>query len=312
MIKRRENLGFTIEEAFRIFIREKDLKGLSGKTIENYDDSINHLSYALKMPLKLNLDTINEETIYSYIEWMKKHNYSRCSINHYLSNIRVFLYWCMKGCQLEKFDITLIKGQEERLKYVSESDIEKLLIKPSKSDSFTTWRTYAIVCFIMATGARASTICNIKLEDIDLVNREVTYRYLKNKQIAVIPLSLSLVEVLQNYLKLWNIDSEWLFCDIGGKQLTLSALEQGLNRYCKLRGLKRVNPHSLRHSFSRGWIKNGGNAFTLQQMLTHSDITMTRKYVKLFSNDLKTNFESYNPLDNMKPHNSRTLRIKRK
>lgn len=53
----------------------------------------------------------------------------------------------------------------------------------------------------------------------------------------------------------------------------------------------------FRHTFAKKWVLAGGDIFRLQKILGHSDITVTREYVNMFSPDLKMDFERYNPLD---------------
>jgi integrase/recombinase XerD len=44
-------------------------------------------------------------------------------------------------------------------------------------------------------------------------------------------------------------------------------------------------------------IENGGNLFALQQLMGHSKLKTTRKYVNLPLNAMKVNYEKFNPLD---------------
>ena len=139
--------------------------------------------------------------------------------------------------------------------------------------------------------------CRFLVFDFD--NHEILYRHLKNRSVAVIPLSKSLEKVLRDYLFDWKRDKEdgWLFCDGSENQSTVSALHQALDNYCSRRGIKSRGLHALRHSFARGYILNGGNAFKLQKLLTHSTLDMTKRYVRLFGEDLKKDYEQFSLLD---------------
>lgn len=211
-----------------------------------------------------------------------------------ISRLRVFLYWCMEEGYLDSFKIKLPKGTEPPLKVYSDEDLAKLTA-PLNTDSFTEHRTRTMVCFVLATGARLSTLTNIRLDDIDLKSKRVFFSHLKNNQTAVIPLSNALVDVLKRYLDSWELDG-FLFPQCDGRQMTKQCVSGSLKKYCDERGVKSLGIHALRHSFARGWVKNGGGVFQLQQMLTHSDLTMTRRYVKLFSDDLVGDVNTYCPL----------------
>ena len=51
--------------------------------------------------------------------------------------------------------------------------------------------------------------------------------------------------------------------------------------------------------------------FALQKILGHQDLAMTRRYVKLFSEDIKEDFDRFNPLDTIKKNSRRTQKVKR-
>jgi integrase/recombinase XerD len=44
---------------------------------------------------------------------------------------------------------------------------------------------------------------------------------------------------------------------------------------------------------------NGGDAFSLQRILGHTSLEMTRKYVNLASGDIKEKHRRFSPMDNL-------------
>lgn len=310
MIKRKElELNLTVEEAFTLFSEEKEANGLNPGGY--YDDLMKMLNL-LELKETDYISVISEQMFNKYVIALRSLDYSIGSINHFIRSVRVFLYWCMNHELLIPYKIKLVKGQEEQLKFATDDEVSKLLVIKNNND-FCEMRTYVIICFILATGARSSTIRNIRIEDIDFKNHSVTYRHLKNKKVAVIPLTSQIERILHGFIRTWDTQSDFLFCDIKGGQLSEGALKLSFARYCKKRKLRVIYPHALRHSFSRMFIKNGGNAFVLQQMLTHSSLEMTRKYVRLFSDDIRdNNFDKYNPLSVLSNNKSRTKIIQKR
>lgn len=308
-IKRNGESNITLEQAKELFLQAKRAKGLT-------DNSIDNFNIVYKLFLRDNeltdndlIDVITNELIYNWIDVMKSKDLKPESINSYLSQMRTFTHYLMDYHELEPVSIQLIRYQEEEIKYYTDDELRILLKKPDNKCSFTEYRTWVIVCFILSTGARGSTISNIHMDDIDLKSKEVRYRHLKNKHFAVIPLTNSICNILNEYLRTWDLhNSEYLFCDVAEGQLTVSAIRQAFKKYCKNRKVKQLSPHALRNSFARGWIKNGGGVFQLQQMLTHSDLTMTRRYVKLFSEDLREDVTNFTPLDKLRQSNIHTVK----
>jgi integrase/recombinase XerD len=304
-----------LREAFGEFIQEKEISGLSEPTLKSYAKSWKKFVEFCNVTEDSTTEEIDKDVIFHWIGTMKLDGLSFNSINHYLRDIRAFFYWCMDDARkyIEYFKIECVKGQEEKPKDFETEEIETLLEKPTTRESFATWRTWAMVNFILATGARSSTLCDIRIEDVDFKNKEIVYAHTKNKKAQVMPLSSALETVLKEYIRVWRngIKSGYLFCNIGEEQLTTSALRIAFRKYTQERGVSKTNVHGLRHSFARDWVKNNGNMFALQKILGHSTLDMTRRYVKIYGEDLKEDFDKYNPLDTMKRKSKRTQTVKR-
>lgn len=297
MIKQKKTT--VLLKAFEEFLLFKKASSLSEKTRFDYNQVwgffLTHNNLTGKEPVTI----ITETFILNWIVQMQKMDLKLSSINHYIGDMRVFCYWLMKQEMIKPFKIHLIKGQQPSLRYFTDEEISILLQKPDKNCHFTEYRTYVAISFVLATGARASTLINIKISDIDFTSKEITYQHLKNKKSVIIPLSPALSHIIQEYLRLWDREKEdgWLFCGLDESQCTVSSLHQALDTYCSKRGLKSKGMHSLRHSFARGYVINGGNAFKLQKILTHSTMEMTKRYIQLFGDDLKKDYEQFSPLD---------------
>ena len=319
-VKRRIMKRCTCEEtqlgaAMSEFIYEKEAANLAARTIGSYKQSVRLFCEFHEFEAETLVNDITVEYFYDWIKALKKRGVKPTTINHYLRDCRTFFYWCMEKKYItEPYQITMIKYQDEGLKFFSEKDIALLLQKPSKNADFPEWRMWAIVNWMMATGNRAATVCEVRVGDIDYQAKEITLRHTKNKKAQIIPLSPSLEAALREYCKIWRAYSEeedYLFPNVADEAWTSDGLRQAFVRYTKKRGVSRHNPHGLRHSFGRGWVKNQGNVFMLQKMLGHSTLDMTKRYVALFSDDLKEDYEIYSPLDTMKKGSKHTYTVKR-
>lgn len=304
-------------EVFEEFLTEKRANNLSAATIRNYQQSFEFFSKSAGYTEATKAEDVEIGDIYKWINSLKLDGVKPASINHYLRDVRTFLYWCMVSDRKyidPPFKVKLIEVQEEQLKLFSDDELEALLEKPRKKDSFAEWRTWAIVNWVLGTGNRASTICDVQIGDINFAKKEIALGHTKNKKAQIIPLSGSLETVLKEYIRMWRKDSyldSYLFCNVGEEKLTTNALRLSFGRYCENRGVEKSSIHGLRHNFARGWVRNNGNMFALQKILGHTTLDMTRKYVNLFSEDIKEDYDRFSPLDTIKRGSKRTQTVKR-
>ncbi|MFC2123055.1 tyrosine-type recombinase/integrase [Bacteroidota bacterium] len=61
----------------------------------------------------------------------------------------------------------------------------------------------------------------------------------------------------------------------------------------------RLHAHLCRHTFATRFLINGGDVFTLQQILGHSTLEMVRHYVNLASSHITIQHQRFSPLDHL-------------
>jgi integrase/recombinase XerD len=64
--------------------------------------------------------------------------------------------------------------------------------------------------------------------------------------------------------------------------------------------VERLHPHLCRHAFAAKYLVNGGDVFTLQQILGHTTLEMVRRYVNLASAHVRVQHRKFSPMDRMK------------
>lgn len=288
-----------LNEIYESFVFTKKVQGCSEATLRNYTDRLHNISKFLDIEMPLcNLTKRHlEEMIYQMREAGLAHN----SIATYVRSFRTFLLWCNKE-GLTDVIIPQFKERDTVKDTCSDEELELLLKKPKANCDFCEYRCWVIVNFLMNCGCRAASVRNIQNQDVDLGSRQIVFRHNKNGRVQTVPLCTTMVAILHDYMKVRRGKPDsYLFCDQYGEMLTENALRLAIVRYNRSRGVQRTSIHAFRHTFAKKYLIDcGGNAFTLQRLLGHSTLEMTKRYCAIFDADIAKSFDTFSPLERMK------------
>ena len=300
MKKIKMNQAATIEEIYKDFLTSRKVKGVVDKTIDTYKYHL--LAVSKHLDIGLDIGTLQKRDLDNMIPSMREIGLSPNTINSYTRTLKSFFSWCNEE-GLTTLNLPLYKAEQTIKETYSDSELKALLKKPDiRKCTFAEYRNWVIINFLLNSGSRAATIRAIQIRDIDLENNIVYYRHTKNKKAQVIPLCSAMTAVLREYLRVRGGDTtDYLFCTEKGAQLEENALRQTIARYNKRRGVLKTSLHLFRHTFARKYLIDcGGDAFTLQRLLGHSTLDMTKHYCNIFDADITKNFDSFSPLAQMK------------
>ena len=307
-ITRRSTDSKSIKEIFDEFQTRNKIKGLTSKTISYYEVQTKSFFGFLQ---RHNIDRIHDITtddIDNYILYLQETHKNSITVNTILRSVRAFMYFCMGKGYLPTFKIKLGKQENKVVATYSDADIAKLIgKKPNlKAVSFPQHRNYVMICYFLETGNRLSSVINIKVSDVNFGDKYIVLRKTKNRNEQIVPLTQVLLSILPEYIQLWGLsDDSYLFPSQNGTQATINAIESSIARYNKAHGVKITSVHAFRHTYAKNYIVTGGSAFKLQMLLGHSDLSMTRKYVHLFGEDLAKDIDEHSIVERVKPISKR-------
>lgn len=305
----------TIGEAFKRFENEKLAKGLVESTLKNYEQSLSYFMGFGNFTKDSDIRGITRDLIIDWTNTMRENELTPAAINHYLRDCRAFFYWCMHDDRkyIDSFKVEQVRGQEAKKKTYAQDELKRLLAKPKSKleKDFVEWRNWVIVNLAYDMGARAGSLIEIRLEDINFTKRTVYLRHTKNKALAHMNISSQCAKILKEFISDWRSDAEeqdFLFCSYGNEQLTYNALAHSYTLYCKNRGVERHSLHSLRHSFATALAENtNGDMIKVQKALGHSSIDMARKYIDM-ANVSMGEYDNISPLARTKDKRGRPKR----
>lgn len=291
--------GVGIEDMKQQFLMQKMANNCAQPTIEHYKHSINYFTKKLELN---SFADINELKINLYIYTAKEDKTlgNINTFNSHLTHFRAFVYWLQDKGFVEGFNIKLLKVQEQPKVTYTDDELRRLVAEP-QSDNWIEWRNWAVINYLVGTGNRASSITNIKIKDIDFDKNYINLTHTKNRSTQLVPLSASLVSVLNIYLNTfeWGED-DWLFSNRDGGQWSVTALGENIKKYNNKRGVSKQGTHLFRHTFAKNFLLGGGNVAQLQKLLGHKSPEMSLHYANIYSiEDLQMGYENLNPLNTL-------------
>ena len=290
----------SIETLIENYENSCEIRGLTEKTITNYQTSLDLFYAFLKANNIILPQDLNIQVIENFINYLQKQDYKNTSINFHIRNIRTFIKWCEDREAIGRIKIREIKTDQPIKETYTQEEFTIVLRKPSKPKTFLEFQTWAIENFLYATGARIGVLPTLLIEDIDFKNNTITMARTKNRKGMIIPLSNALKKVLTEFLKVRKGEpTDYLFCNAYGGAISIRALQSQIYEYNLAHNVSKTSAHLFRSSFAKAYILNGGDAFRLQKLLGHSHISTTQIYVNMFSTDLQKDYDKFNPLDNL-------------
>ena len=301
----------TIQKAFDSFLMSKSCEGVTNKTLSTYEGHLRCISKHLNIFLLLS--ELEERDLQLMIISMRRSGLAPNSIASYIRTFKSFLTWA-RSRDLTTVSLPQYKAEETVKTTYTDEELEILLKKPNLSScSFAEYRDCVIINFLMNSGARSSTIREILIKDVDLKTGLLTYRHNKNHKVQAIPLCSRMISILAEYLHYREGSAnDFLFCAENGDKLSEQGLKTSIKRYNLRRGVTKTSIHLFRHTFARKYLVDcDGDAFTLQTILGHSTLDMTKHYCNIYNVELAKTFDLHSPLQQMIPKGKK-IRLRKK
>lgn len=216
--------------------------------------------------------------IIAFLMWCKQvRNFGFTTMKHHIYAIKYYLYYIadrpdlyqkIPNPSIKIYNINVLTIHEIQLLFEKCKNIRELLI----------------IQMLYETGMRVSELANLSLPEIDLYHKTITIRNSKNKKTRVVNIGDSLITTLTKYLESTpSLFSESLFTRQYHPFIPMSSagVNWVINALVKRAGItKRVNLHSLRHTFAVHYLNFGGTIYRLQKLLGHKTMVTTINYLQ--------------------------------
>lgn len=291
-----------VSDLFTKFINTKLTEGLSSRTINDYKVHFKYLTHFIGENLVASDLTV--DLLQSYIGYMLNDlGVSPVTANVRIRTIRAFLRYCfIKGYTPPIYEeFKPVKTEEDTIQSFTPKEL-KLLFSHVDEGSFIGYRDKIIMFVFLDTMVRCSELINIKLANVDL-NEGTIYleaSITKTRRARTVPISNKTIRMLTDYINEISVfNSPYLFVTYEGNKISDNTVRRNISNYGKLANItnKRVSPHTFRHTGALFYIMNGGDPFSLQKILGHSDMSTVRKYIQMTNADVKRQHNNFSPLN---------------
>jgi site-specific recombinase XerD len=285
-------------------------------TLRNYDHYLKRFvefcrKYGVTDPADIDLELVRSYRLFLNRLADKDKNLKIITQNYHLIALRSFFKYLakrdIKTLAAEK--IELPKAPSRHVEFLEPAEIARLIEATNEEkDKQSKLRDKAILETLFSTGLRISELVGLNKDSINIKRREFSVRG-KGDKIRLVFLSDRAISALESYLKSRDDSSKALFIrhdhkDSIEKQmksysekamgLTARTVQRIIKKYAKLAGImKKISPHTLRHSFATDLLSNGADIRAVQEMLGHASISTTQIYTHLTNRRLKDIYDKY-------------------
>lgn len=272
----------------------KNIRNYSNYTVTNYEEDLKKYKEYLERE-NLNYLDIEYSDIRLYLMYLKEEKKEKnSSICRNLSALRTFYNYLLNKEVTDKNPFIYIEGpkKEKRLpRYFEYNELEELFNVPDIKTPYGQ-RDLLILEMLYATGTRVGELVNIKVSDINTMERSIIILGKGNKE-RIVHYGEYASDILKIYLKdgykKINKDNiDYLFINNKKTKLTERGVRTILTKIIKQTSLKKnISPHMLRHSFATHLLNEGCDILSVQKLLGHESIAATGIYTHVTTDHLK-------------------------
>ena len=247
---------------------------------------------------------ITYENIQEYLFQRSKKKFSERSQARWISSIKSFFKYLVEDEFRADNPTTLLEGPKLGLYLpdtLSFEDVNRI-IAVIKNDTDLGRRNHCMVEVLYGCGLRVSELIDLKISNI---NFKESYLKVEGKgdKSRFVPMASFTSKLIKDYIR--DIRSKYkinkkcediLFLNSRGSAMSRVIVFIIIKELTEKAGIiKKISPHTFRHSFATHLLQNGADLRYIQEMLGHSSITTTEIYTHLKNEELRDVILNFHP-----------------
>ena len=307
-------------------------KGFAKNSWEAYKRDLVQYHRYLESTYKLeNVKEVTLGNIRAYIRYLNDRGMSANSVKRAISSIRTYHKYLAKEKIIKNNPAQLVdtpKAPRKLPDILTINDIDRI-INAIPDNQPLAKRDNAIFELMYSCGLRVTELCDLERNDFfgsNVKNGDEKPEFIeqeknKDKKVRIfktlefvrvkgkggaqrfVPIGPIAREKLKSYweferdsLQKKNPNVSQVFLSRNGRQLTRMMIWILLKKWTRVAGIvKKVSPHTLRHSFATHLLEGGADIRSVQEMLGHRDIATTQIYTHLDNKHLKEVHRTFHP-----------------
>ncbi len=263
---------------------------LSGFTIDSVREYIVHLQTRPKFQghpatpgrgSGLAVESIRDHvrTIKAFASWLDIEGYTRENI--------------LKNLKLPKPEKTIIEPLSE--------DETIITLKSIDQKTQVGRRNHAMTVLMFDTGLRAGEVASAELTNFKPVEGWLKVMG-KGKKERIVPVGIETQTAISEYItyirsKIAKPDCSRLFVSEDGDPITENTIKLFFSRLKKKSGITRLHAHLCRHTFAINYLLNGGDIYSLKEILGHTTLEMVNRYLHFTKAQITARHREFSPMD---------------
>jgi integrase/recombinase XerC/integrase/recombinase XerD len=309
MDKTQISLGTLVEE-YLITCR---LEGKTPKTIRGYREKLNRFVKTVGGTLA----DFNLHTARAYVDSLQKakkfdgHPFlastneplSVMTVRNHVRVLRAFATWLEREEYTKSNTLAKLKAPKAPRKVMETLTLEEVtrILAGFNTNTATGCRNATIFCLFLDTGLRCAELLESKLSNLHIEDGWLKVMG-KGQKERIVPFGNRTARLLQRYVNHFrpnNNGTETVFLNIESEPLTETAIASLFRRIALKANIPRLHIHLLRHTFATNYLIGGGDSLTLQRILGHETLEMTRRYVDQVASQVTVLRVRYSPVDRL-------------
>jgi integrase/recombinase XerD len=246
------------------------MNGYAPKSVKLYISCVGLFSrHFKKSPL-----FITRSEIESFFIYLRARNKSDSTVHMYYESLRYF--YKMHDLQNRMPYMTFRHINNKLPAILSQVDVRTLL------GNCASLKYRTIFSLIYSAGLRVSEAANLRVSDIDFTRKVIFVRNGKNKKDRYTLLANETINLLRNYFQVYRPVSFAFYSNDITKGISTDCIQKYFRKTAlAILNNPAVHVHTLRHCFATHLLENGTSIFYVMQLLGHSSILTTMKYLHM-------------------------------